>query len=1172
MENTRTRIEEQDTSAPELQFPDFNFVALMMDAAKPAVKQPPAGERKTTADDRVAPPVVTDQVQPATDDKPALVAITHDQENALNKVMGIRSSLFQSTEGGQKALPPNQWAPVDAQFKKALEDAKSVKPEQLSGLVAGLDAQYLKELSTIRKNPSLTSVQAEEQRKATIGELNASHNQMDAVIKALTPDKRATYEALQTKFVVDVQAKEAELSKKGRAELAGKSPAEQEAIARKYTTALATENQQLAAKLLEDKKALTPELKTALATEATLMAKPETKLVLEYSALSDQIDRLKLAPDMIKLYYAQALAIQGDLPNARTYFNEALKNPAVTNIIDNTAEGTALAEKLGIKTPAQRSREEEIARKFPELKKVDDAVKLIADAQSKTPAEQKTAFAAAGKLFDEALTATNRESVKVEELRSAANAIRLQLVLAETDIKKGKRTDFTAAEREQFEKMQELLKKAESASVVRYRYALALNEYGFNHDDNAAKAKAIEILKSVKDVDAQTFTASPELQGALKQANDGKRINPATAAVEAFNAVLEQESARHFPEAKKVDDAIKLITDAKAKTPAEQKTAFVAACKLFDDALAATDRNVRKVEDLRAAANAIKLQLEIASKDIQAGKRADLTADEKELSVKMQLLVKQAESVAAVRFRYALALNDHGFNHDDAAAKTKAIEILESIKEHDPQVFAASPEVQGALKQAKEGKRIDPATAPAEAYVAAAKNTILSHNTGLIDWAVPGGSALANTLSGERATELPLAGPILFGGGKDMQTRTTMQLAQAYLSNPESTQEQVDRAVNQGHSSLREVTTDVAAVAVGLGTRYGLNGYISKLGTPGKIGGFVLAVGAAGLTKDLTVDGELGTGKDWLRGGGMYGMSVLAMKGMALNPTRAALTTETLGANGMRFGVEGLTGNGANMTRQIWAARAALQQEVRAAATAEARQAAAANLTNLEAQLGGSMGRFGQHLNPLNYTGLQWNGGLRWVGMGGERAAAEMAAGRMTFAQFNARRAVGNFLSTGGAAFAFGAGREGLYIGTGGTMTFDSSPKGLVIGFDLGKNPADDTDYTFDSALKEMSYAGLNTSLAATLMLPVAAGSARAVGLGAALDGTGYLASRALTRQGAVAAGDLALVAAGPVLRRVEESNNATQLQKASEEAKRLVAEAKEKVRIEQARKDQANK
>lgn len=911
--------------------------------------------------------------KPPTDKPPATAAIpdvkiTPAQDGALQSAMVARARLVQATEGGTKKLPAEQFAPIDAQFKKALEDAQSVKPESLAQLKSNLETQYKTALGNI-KGAAVTDKQAEDERAAGQAALKTAGENLEKAIRALPTDKKTQHDSLQTKYEQDVKAKEDAM----RAEATGKPAAEQQAIAQKYNDQI----QALAQKLLEDKKALSPELRAALDTQVALLSRRETRLLLEYNEINEGIEKLKLAPDMIKMYYAQALAIQGDDANAKKYFEEALKNPTMATIIDNTQEGLALAEKLGVKTAGLKAIEDEANRLFPELKKVGEALKLVEDAKSKGAEDQKTAFTEACKLFDQALAMTDREG----------------------------------------------------------------------------------------------------------------------------------------------DDA-------------------------------------KKAEELRASVNAINLQLDMAEKDIAAGKRTELTPGEREQFQRRQLMNKQLENISLVRYRYALLCNEHGYTHNDEAAKAKAIEILESIRTVDEQTYAGSPEVQGALKQAKDGKKINPDTAVAEAFVTAAQSTIAQHGSGLIDWVIPSGSALGNMAvnqfaPGHTASEAPLVGPVLFGGGKQVQDKVVQQLAEAYLRNPEGTQTVVDQQVKAGTSGLREIASDAGAIGVGLGINYGAAKYLSRFGWAGKAGALTLGLAGAGLTKDFAADGQLGDRKDWIRGGGLYAGSMLVMKGMAMNPSRATLAEGTLAGVGTRMGgIELKAGlNAAGMTSELWAARAALKKEIEAAATAEAKAALNVKLAVLEQQLGGTGARLGARLNPLNYMGLQWNGGLRYVGFGGERTAAALADGSMSFAQYNARRGAGVLWSKGGTAFAFGAGREGLYIGT-------------------GKTQADGTPYTLNGAIKEMGTAGLQTTLAATIMLPMAGGLARSVGLGKPIDFVGGMASRRLTALGAtelgvVAAGDLALITASPALRGIEDFSNAQQLRAASEKAKQVAAEATEKAKKE---------
>lgn len=1287
-------------------------------------------------------------------DKPSGSEISQQQAAAVDVALQTRAQFVVESEN--KPLPADKWQRYAAIFKQALVDAESVKADQLLSAKNNLNEQFLKTLRETTKNNSLTSEQATSLRNEALALVKQSEMMLAKAVNELSPEQRAKFDSLEKDFASRRKAKDEELRAKAELEATGKNETEAKAIQEKYRTQSVLSTKELHDKLIEDCKALSPELKAAYQFQSNVAAKPETSLALTYSQLSERMDSLKFAPELVRLNYALALGMQGDTGEAKKQFEAAMKNPSVGEIIETTPECLALAEKLGIKTPGMKAREDakaELNKLFPELKQVEDALKLMDDSKNKNADDQKRAFADACKLFDSACASTGRDNRKVEELRDAANKIKSQLELAEKDIASGKRQGLTESEKEQLGKMQVLLKQADNAALVRYQYALMLNGYGHANKDEAAKAKAIDTLNSIKDVDRETFAASPEIAGALKQANDGRRIDPEKAAVEAFIDAANEHVSKNFPELKNIDDAEKLIAAAREKSPEEQKKAFEQATKLFEQALATTGRPGRKVEDLRTEANAIKLQLVLAQKEISDGKRADFTAAERESFDKMHVLLKQADSVAIVRYRYAIALNEFGHNHksepakaksidilksikdadpsafnkpevqgalkqatdgkkiaperaavdalshvmnqekekffpesaplenavkliaeakdkpaeeqkrafaeacklfdravrltdreerkvedlramvntvrreiqvaerqikdgvrkdftaaekerlqtmeilsrqaenvgtvrylyalelnkfghdhNDAAAKAKAIKMLESIEVVDRETFSASPEIQGALSQARNNKKINTATTASDAFIKAAKDTVELHSTGLIDWLVPAGSATAQIVSGNRATELPVLGPVLFGGGKDINERVVNQLAQAYLANPEATEKKINESANTASSDLQQYGTDVLATGVGLATKYGANHYLSRFGTAGKVGAFALGLGAAGLTKDVTADGEIGTGRDWLRGGGVYGVSLLALKGMSLSPNRAVLTTETLAENSARLGVEGLSGSGRNMAQQVWAARAALREQAMSAATQEARQAAAARLAALEAQMGTAAARAGNTLNPMNYTPIQLRGGIpRWVGMGGETTAAELAAGRMSWAEYNARRGAGHFLSTAGSAFGFGAGREAIYIGTSGSLQVDSSPTGLNINFQLGRR-ADGSEYTFENSLADLGTSGLHASMASSIMLPISGSLFRSLGFGPAMDGAGRLAASRLGTAGAIAAGDALLLGTGAGFRKVESYNTAMRMKESFEQAKQRAEEAKEKARKEAEEKEKEKK
>ncbi len=363
----------------------------------------------------------------------------------------------------------------------------------------------------------------------------------------------------------------------------------------------------------------------------------------------------------------------------------------------------------------------------------------------------------------------------------------------------------------------------------------------------------------------------------------------------------------------------------------------------------------------------------------------------------------------------------------------------------------------------------------------------------------------------------PLAGPRVDLVGmaaalnpERLSTQSVDQLAQMYLIDPERTRRSVDQVVASEKSKSNDFLTDMGAAGIGLVTKFGVDKVLTR--GPGwtRPIGFVAGAFAAGLSKDLLTDGQLGNGTDWLRGAGVYGGSVLLIKGMALNPSRATLGATTLEGLTARTGVTGLTGTSAQVSEQLLIAGAG----------------------------GSKLARVGQYLNPMNYTGLTWNNGLRVAGIGGQTSAALVAEGGMSVAQFNARRNIGQFATRFGSAYAFGAGREGLYIGT-------------------GQTTADGGNYDLTSAVSEMNLSGLKLGTTAALLLPALGTGARVLPGGARLLDTGAAAAGRFGPTGAVTLEALLPAAAAGSLRTVQHQTNAAGIEARAAHARALVDQAK---------------
>lgn len=582
---------------------------------------------------------------------------------------------------------------------------------------------------------------------------------------------------------------------------------------------------------------------------------------------------------------------------------------------------------------------------------------------------------------------------------------------------------------------------------------------------------------------------------------------------------MEDDVKKVFPEFEPVQKAMAALAD----TTGDPKARLAEFSKHFEEALLRTDRegpDARKVEDLRKEMAELQTKLEAAQKEIEVGARKEFTAKEKEDFTTLQQLDEKIKNVSLLRLNYALALNKHGYEHNDEGAKKRAIEVLKDIKNVDPVIFEASPEIKGSLKQAEENKKIELTSATAEDMTSRSLAVLSAPTNNVADLFLPGvgpGITAATRPFGITPGDIPVAGRLFETDAKKQNEKAVInELARAYLTNEQATQARINQSVQEGRSGLREFGTDGLAIGAGWLTKVGADKALTK--APGYLKplGLLAGLATAGLTKDATADGELGTGTDWLRGAGMFGGSRLIMRGLNANPSRQVLSEGTLLATGERLGVKGLAGTGGQLSEQV-----------------------------LKASAGGSwLGRTGAYLNPMNYTGFGFQqGGLRYVGFGSERTAQYLANGGMSFAQYNARRAVGNVGTLFGMGYVAGSGREALYIGT-------------------GQRQFDGTQHNFESALASINGSGLQGGFTASLVMPVAGSTFRMVGGGRVLDGTGRMATRFMPVT-APQLGQFGLVAAGPGLQQLDKFNSANRLQDLSVQARAVAEEAKRKAEEE---------
>lgn len=584
-----------------------------------------------------------------------------------------------------------------------------------------------------------------------------------------------------------------------------------------------------------------------------------------------------------------------------------------------------------------------------------------------------------------------------------------------------------------------------------------------------------------------------------------------------------------FPEEKKVAKAVAILKD-KTKNPRE---AMDEASKLFEEALRDTDRSSRKIEEHFAAIAQLRIELAKGEE-----KNPNLPPDQKKID-DLQTLIRQAGNIVETRFSYAVALNEFGHRHNDAAAKEKSLVILKSIQDvagarfvpadlhHVGILYEKCPEILTALKQCSEGKQIDIGSGAVAQFMAGTAFDIIKAPSIADQFVLPGISVAARETFG--------TGVIFGNASQDTeQKRAVALLADAYLRDRAATDAKVNQESEAGASGWSNLKSDLAAILGGFSARAPL----SRLSGPvGRTAGFVLPFVAAGETRSLVDTGSLTWNPgdtSFLRGAGAYGLALGTNRIMKGNQASATLNKAHLETLSARFGIpveklgtnvqtvrSALSGEASRLralstveAQSMPAARAVLQKynlDVRALEAAA--QSRAVGLTSAEAQLSSKLTaqgataaelqqvetaltesalrsaqvfRLGQIEGAVRTGGLSFGSYLNpaniLIPRSGNSLIASYEAGAINYSQLGARAFWNrNLYGTAIPAFAFESGRKGLHIFTGETQP-DGQP------YDL---------QTHDGrmrALKASTGAGLETAVAATVMVPIAAGLFRAGG------------------------------------------------------------------------------
>ncbi len=497
--------------------------------------------------------------------------------------------------------------------------------------------------------------------------------------------------------------------------------------------------------------------------------------------------------------------------------------------------------------------------------------------------------------------------------------------------------------------------------------------------------------------------------------------------------ILQGYDGKTFPELV----ALRKAQEALADQTKDAFSRFVSSRYFFNEALRLTDRYERNIESLRESSAEIEAKLSPARKAVEAGERRFTPEEQKQLR-DLKILKEKIENISMVRLQYAMAINHYGIGTKQRHyIQDDALEVLYTIKELDPKTFLSSPQIQQALRQAREGKRIDVIIKVSNAATDIDATTVAKTRT--INGVTSDASKTSSSPQSDR-------------GGSEEEI---LQRSREYLQNPRAAgKTKMEQAVQElqqdsdaASQDFLKNGSDFAALASGFLTKFAVERAMIKMPRWGKVAGIGLGLATAGLTKDVTHDGKIGDSKDWLRGGAIFGGALLATRQLAMSPSRQELSKLTSSAIEARLGLHSkdlLGRTGTELADMVLAG------------------------TNHSA--GPIRNRALQYFNPVNYTGIGFrDGAVRYVGFGGERTAAALAAGEMSFASYNARRVIGDFANTAGSAYLFGAGQEALNIATG--------------------EPAKDGSlHTVDSALSQMNNSGM--AYGATALLWPAAGAA----------------------------------------------------------------------------------
>lgn len=327
---------------------------------------------------------------------------------------------------------------------------------------------------------------------------------------------------------------------------------------------------------VEAQKAISPELAKAIEEREAALADDKVKHAKRFAESLEWVESLKQV-DLNRVYLAQALTLQGNKDKAKTLLEQAIKNPNAAALLENTQEGKKLLQDYNLKTDSMKKTEEEENRLFPEMKLRRSALAALED-KSK---DVNAAFSEADSLFKQAIETIDKEMMakgqgkdlaeSVKKVGAIVDSMKLQLGMALEDFKadrrklpgpegaekesdtklvreamvnmtqddmiqalvgkKGQQMQaymlrvLTDAERTTLQNMQILALKAQAVSSLRLEQAIKTSEHAFKTNDESLKVKAKDMVEAIAMVDPVTFTESPEILGALRQAQQKRQID-----------------------------------------------------------------------------------------------------------------------------------------------------------------------------------------------------------------------------------------------------------------------------------------------------------------------------------------------------------------------------------------------------------------------------------------------------------------------------------------------------------------------------------------------------------------------------------------------------------------------------------------------------------------------